>query len=95
MNKFGSDNLPAFICSHIFNDTKPILLVCHEGDDWQFLCGGHHDIDEKPTIVCVSHLVEQDPSLSEIADLPNGWEAERSEKGGEWFRSKYGEETNN
>ena len=95
MNKFGSENLPAFICSHIFHETKPILLVCHDGGDWQFLCGENHDIDEMPKVVCISHLIERDPSLNELADLPNGWEAERNKQGGKWIRSEREKEANN
>ena len=89
MNKFGPDNLAVFICSHVFENEKPILLVCHEGGDWQFLCGGTHRTDEKPKVVGVGHLVERDPSLNEIADLPLDFEAERSEVGAQWVITKY------
>lgn len=92
MNKFGSDNLAVFICSHIHENKKPILLVCHDGGDWQFLCGESHDSTEKPKVVCISHLIERDPTLIEISDLPDNFEAERREVGGKWIISKYPEE---
>lgn len=85
MNKFGSDHLPAFICSHIFENSKPILLVSHEGGDWQFLCGEIHDLDEKPKVVGIGHLVERDPTLNEIAQIPVDHEAEREKVGSGWL----------
>ena len=91
MNKFGSDNLTAFICSHVFENTKPILFVCHEGGDWQFLCGGNHDVNELPKVVCIGHLLERDSTLNEVADLPVDWEAERTATGEQWVKIKLGE----
>jgi YD repeat-containing protein len=29
----------AYVCSHIFAATRPVLLVSREDGDWQFLCG--------------------------------------------------------
>ena len=89
MNKFGPDHLAAFICPHVYENSKPILLVSHdENGDWQFLCGGDHDVNEEPRVVGIIHLLERDPSLNEIADLPIHWEAERNAVGGEWIRTK-------
>jgi len=87
MSKFCRDNLAVFICSHVFENTKPTLLVCHEGGDWQFLCGGAHDVDDKPKVVGIGHLLERDPTLHEISNLPIDFEAERKEVGGEWIVS--------
>lgn len=84
MSDFFPDNLAVFICSHIFENTKPILLVSHEDDDWQFLCGGEHDENEKPKVVGIGHLLERDPSLLELADLPRDCEAERRTVDEKW-----------
>lgn len=92
MNKFNPANLPVFICSHIYQNTKPVLLVSHEDGDWQFLCGEGHDKNEKPKVVCVSHLVERDPTLNEIADIPEDYEAERSHLGADWIITKVTDE---
>ena len=64
----------------------PVLYVVHDWDgDWQFL-------DETPddpgdcVLMCMGCVLEQDPTLSEVADLPVGWGARRSEVGGSWTR---------
>lgn len=84
MNKFGPDNQAVFICSHIYENKKPILLVCHADGDWQFLCGEGHDENEKPKVACVTHLLERDPTLNEVADIPENYEEERSKVGADW-----------
>ena len=92
MNKFGSDNLAVLVCSHIFAITKPILLVSHHEDgDWQFLCGGDLDENEKPKVVGIGHLLERDPSLNEISDLPIDYEAERNAIGEKWITTRCGD----
>ncbi|WP_152565180.1 MULTISPECIES: hypothetical protein [Methylobacter] len=73
--KFNSD-LGVFVCPHVFKATRPILLVVHEDGDWQCLCGGNDHSDDGH-LVGIGHLVERDPSLDELVDLPDGWEAER------------------
>ncbi len=92
MNKFGPDNLAVYICSHVFENTKPILLVCHESGDWQFLCGGTHEINEKPKVVCIDHLLARDPSLNEVSSLPENYDAERKAIGEKWVISEYPED---
>ena len=87
MNKCSSDSTPAFICSHIFENTKPILLVSHEDEDWQFLYGSHHYLNEIPKAVCIRHLFERDPALKEIADLSIDWKAERTAVGSQRVRT--------
>ena len=83
-----SRHLGVFICGHIFRDERPVLLVIHETDgDWQLLCGGDHDVGETPHVVGVGHLLDRDPSLQELADLPLGWEAERESADASWQRT--------
>jgi len=81
------ENLGVFVCPHVFKDTRPILLVVHEEGDWQCLCG-QDDHDENGHLVGIGHLVERDPTLDELYDLPEGWEAERSSLRENWFRTK-------
>ena len=76
----------AFICSHIFNDTHPVLLVARESGDWMYLCGQVHDEQEEYEVVGAEHLLERDPTLREILDLPDNSEAERFTQGGTWIR---------
>jgi hypothetical protein len=66
----------------------PILHVTHDADDhgWQFL--GPEDADEaQAAIVGLSRIVELDPSVLDVADLPPGWHAWRQSKGSPWQRN--------
>jgi hypothetical protein len=88
MKKFTPDNLKTYICSHVFENSRPILLVVHEDGDWVFSCGNDDHADENWKVVGVGHLVSRDSTLNECADLKNGYEAERSEVGQPWIRIK-------
>src|SRR3954454_17514799 len=79
-----------FVCSHVFGGAQPILLVVHEGGDWQCLCGGTHRADEKPRVVGLDHLVEWGGRVKDVLDLPEGWEAERTSMQGAWSRRPIG-----
>lgn len=63
-----------------------ILKVYHEADDgaWQFI-GGPWEIDDF-ILICLSHAVECDPAIRELADLPLGWMARRAAVGAAWVR---------
>ncbi len=84
---FDNDHLAAFVCSHIFDNSEPILLVAHEDGDWQFLCAKEHK-GEIPRVVGIGHLLKRDPSLQGLRDLQEGWEAERSDTHSEWIRRR-------
>ena len=77
---------------HIATCDAPILLVAHDQGDggWQFLDGS--EAPENLAVSCLHHLIELDPSVKELADLPVGWQAWRSEPGGPWRRAPYPEE---
>lgn len=81
-----SEETAAFVCSHVFEKRAPVLLVLHAEGDWQLLCGGDHDNDEIPRVVGLNHLVDEDPSLHAVLDLPVEWEAERSSLASPWER---------
>jgi hypothetical protein len=80
----------AYACSHVFKNTRPILLVSREGGDWQFLCGGVHEADEIPHVVGINHLIERDSTLVDIMDLNEGWEAEREGLESPWIKTPVG-----
>lgn len=81
-----SKEIAVFVCSHIFEKRSPVLLVLHAEGDWQFLCGGAHDDEEIPRVIGLVHLVDEDPSLRSVLDLPVEWEAERVSLTGSWER---------
>ena len=63
--------------------TQPVLDgarvqdVHHDQDgDWQFLCGTTLGVADA-RMVHLAHLVELQPGLTELADLPRGWWAGR------------------
>jgi hypothetical protein len=77
----------AYVCVHVFDSSRPILLVSRSGGDWSFLCGAdHEDTAENYRVVGSGHILDMDPSLNELADLAPNWEAERSSKSGDWVR---------
>src|SRR5437868_521103 len=67
----------------------PILLVQHMAEDagWAFLDGGAFDMDEA-LLVVMRRLVDLDPTVRELSDLPAGWLARRDHAGGPWRREQ-------
>jgi hypothetical protein len=83
-------NCAAITLRQIVRDGAPVLLVTHDEDDhgWQFLDGSEVPSASDAMIVCMSHIVETDPTLYELADLPPGWRAWRTSARGEWVREE-------
>ena len=69
-------NVAVFTTEQVVKERKPILFVTNDADDgaWQFHSG---DIarDEDAMILALSEIVEIDPTLAELADLPLGYKA--------------------
>src|SRR5262252_7016672 len=79
--RFQQRKLGVICCGHVFRGERKVLLVGKLGGDWQFMVGGNDHFGSKDGhYVIVGVLLDSDPSLNEVADLPPGWEAER--KGG-------------
>jgi hypothetical protein len=82
-------NLGVFCCSSVFERGKPILRVAHDYDgDWQFLDGAAREENELPKLVCFEHVVEWEPAILSLYDLPRGWCAERDSASEEWQRKE-------
>ncbi len=78
----------AYVCNHVFDQTRPILLVSRPDDDWCFLCGDSHPDDASAyKVVGIGHVFDQDPSLRAVEDLSPNWEAERTALGQPWIRT--------
>ena len=76
----------AFCTEGVAQRRLPALQVTHDIDgDWQFLDASSDDPGQ-PVIACLGCVLEHDPTLAQIADLPPGWSAWRDEAGGEWER---------
>jgi hypothetical protein len=67
----------------------PVLLVTHDADDggWQFLCGTTDDPADG-RVVGLGRMLARDPTLGELADLPEGWRARRASAGQQWERDR-------
>ena len=85
------NELKCYVCLHVFEDSRPILLVSRPEGDWCLLCGGEHpDTAGSYRVVGIGHLIERDSSLLEVTDLAADEEAERDDARGIWRRSRIG-----
>jgi hypothetical protein len=68
------------------DENEPILLVFHDEDgDWEFLSSYEEHADEV-VLVHLGHVLEWDPTVSVLEDLPKGWKAWRWSVEDEWVR---------
>ena len=77
-------NCATFTMRQVLDGSEPILFVSHDEHDhgWQFIGVSDASMsDAKP-----NNLVQADPTILEIADLPPGWQATRQRVGGAWSR---------
>ena len=83
-----------FTCTHILDGLSPVRLVTHHFDDgsWQFLCGeeGHGPADA--VIITLGELLELDPELEKLSDLPVGCCAMRKDADAAWEYGKLADE---
>lgn len=81
-------NFGVYTTKQVIEDGYPILLVTHDDDgDWQFLCGTTNE-SEDARLVCLKEIVESNPSVAELADLPMGWQAQRDAPDQPWEKIK-------
>ncbi|ODC02011.1 hypothetical protein A3197_21625 [Candidatus Thiodiazotropha endoloripes] len=82
-------NVATVTTKQVMEENYPVLMVVHYEDDhsWAFTCGTTNK-SEDLMLVSMEEATINDPSLREIADLPPGWLAVRTEVGGAWERSK-------
>ena len=83
------ENVATVTVKQIAGGKEPILLVCRDAEDggWQFLTGQIFEAADA-MLVGLEHISEIDPSVLELADLPEGWSARREYVGGPWMRAK-------
>lgn len=81
-------NVVCFVHKKITGEGHPILLFIRSDDDgsWQALTGDEIQSDDELHCVCLSHIVNMDPSIKELADLPIGWWATRESPASPWRR---------
>jgi len=75
----------------VINDNKDITYVTHNEDDgsWEFLSDDIFD-DHKAVVMVVElgQMLERDPSLLDLADMPVGHYAVRDNQNDAWTISK-------
>ena len=82
-------NVAVFTTRQVVRDGVPVLYVSHDPDDgaWQF-----HSVSlpepEDAMVVSLRSMLDRDPTLAEVGDLPMGWIAERAHSTAAWKRSK-------
>jgi hypothetical protein len=89
--KFPDDpHARAFLSETVHQGVEPVTYVSHDADDgaWQFLGDSMSD-GGGPVISCLHHPIDRDPSIAELADLPMGWYAQRTQVGKPWTRKKH------
>jgi hypothetical protein len=84
-----SPGTAAITTRQVLSEHSEIRVVVHYENDhsWAFLCGGTNHADDG-RVISMGEALEIDPSLVNIADLPQGWRAERSSLNGAWIRSQ-------
>jgi hypothetical protein len=76
----------AFVPKSIAHQKEPVTQIYHEHNgDWQFLGATSGEC----VLLCLHHLIDFDPTLNELADLPRGWCAWRDSVGVPWQREAF------
>ncbi len=75
----------AITLDRVLAGEAPILLAARDDDGWQLL-DGEHVFEADAAVVLLGEIVQFDPSLLELAELPVGWHARREEPGAPWVR---------
>ncbi|MDB6024426.1 MAG: hypothetical protein JWM68_649, partial [Verrucomicrobiales bacterium] len=83
-------NVAVFTTTQVLRHNQPILHVSHDDEDgaWQFHTGAEQVSSDDIMIVLLEEMVQHDPTISELADLPCGWSAERDGIGSPWRRAQ-------
>lgn len=84
-------NRPAIAMETILRGDLPALIVSHTDDGLWLVTDGVHEPDDADAmqLVHLAHLIGQDPTLHELADLPRAMQAVRESVGGPWIREAF------
>ncbi|HMF35203.1 MAG TPA: class IV adenylate cyclase [Isosphaeraceae bacterium] len=84
-----SQDTVALTLERILRGDSSLVLVTHDAEDggWQFL-DGEHVFEEDGATVLLGEMVQFDPGLLELADLPEGWCAWRAAPDRAWQRAQ-------
>ena len=85
--KFHQPRNTAVIADKFFAEGKETCVyVTHDAYDngWQFLTANTNGDERRAVVLALSTVVELDPTLDELADLPPGWYATRQSEHESW-----------
>jgi hypothetical protein len=74
----------------IMERKRPILYVAHDSEDgmWQFTDGRDDPQASDAVFLLLEEVIEIDPTIAELADLPLGWSAWRDNARQKWQREQ-------
>jgi len=83
------ENVAVITIYKIMKCESPVLYVSHDDEDgmWQFLDGSEVR-EEDACILSLKEMINIDPSLIKLYDLPLGWIAWRETQNSEWIRAQ-------
>ncbi len=74
-----------FTTNEVMVGNSPIVYVMHDEDgDWQFFGPDEKVQDQDIMIVSLQQVIQRDPSVLELADLPRGAAATRGDGTAPW-----------
>ena len=81
-------DMKCYLCTHVVDGQRPVLLVTRPDGDWCLTCGDEH-VQEAASfrVAHLAHPLANDSSLQAVLDLRKNEEAERLHVGGAWTRS--------
>ncbi|SFU30771.1 hypothetical protein [Butyrivibrio sp. INlla21] len=82
-------NTMVITTKNIVSKEKSIVLVSHDEDDgmWEVL-EGEEVKEEDAMIISLYEMVNIDPTVNQVADLPLGWIAYRDIEQDKWIKQK-------
>jgi hypothetical protein len=73
----------------ILRGETQLLLVTHDADDGSWQClDGDHAFEEDAQVASLELMMQFDPTLRTLADLPVGWYAWRASVDEPWRRAE-------
>jgi hypothetical protein len=88
-NEFPPD-LGVVVMKTVLDGEMPALQVIHASDDWWGVADGVNSPNDGASVgVHFADVLELDPSLSELASLPPGFQADRDDRDSPWVVSEF------
>jgi hypothetical protein len=82
-------NVAVFTSVRLLEGEEWVHYVTHDLDDgaWQFHPYSGPTSEKESVIISLAEMLDLEPRISELADLPIGWHAWREKRDAEWMRA--------